>query len=28
MSTVAETKQAVSKRPQRKELALVQWLHT
>ena len=28
MSTVAEIKQAVSKLPQRKKLALVQWLHT
>ena len=28
MSTVTEIKQAVSKLPQRKKLALVQWLHT
>ena len=28
MSTVAEIKQAVSKLPQQKKLALVQWLHT
>ena len=28
MGTVAEIKQAVSKLPQRKKLALVQWLHT
>ena len=27
MSTVAEIKQAVSRLPQRKKLALVQWLH-
>jgi hypothetical protein len=27
MSTVTEIKQAVSKLPQRKKLALVQWLH-
>lgn len=28
MSTVTEIKQAVSKLPQRKKLALVQWMHT
>ena len=28
MSTVAEIKQAVSKLPQRKKLALARWLHT
>jgi hypothetical protein len=28
MSAVTEIKQAVSKLPQRKKLALVQWLHT
>ena len=28
MSTVAEIKQAVSKLPLQKKLALVQWLHT
>ena len=28
MSTVTEIKQAVSRLPQRKKLALVQWLHT